>query len=186
MSKQPNEKESPAQESAPVAAPAPQPAMPPYVAPVTSQPIVQYVNIVNQKSVDGLGGWLMFWLVAFALYGLGYMTFFFGVLATPDVFKESFGVVSVIFLPIMAVAFIGSAVLIAMRKKLAVLTSAAAFGTGALYWSTMMVISALKSDTPTAQKVPLIIGIVLTILVANGLYALYFFVSKRVKATLIN
>jgi hypothetical protein len=176
--------ETPDETPAPVT-PAPEvPLAPPYVAPLPGQQ-VQYVNIVNQKSLEGLSGWLMFWLVVFALNGLGYITFFFGLLASPEPFKEAFSLVSIIFMPIMAAAYITSAVFIAMRKKLAVLTSVGAFGVAALYMSIMMIISASQSGSPASQMIPMTIGLVLAILVSNGLFALYFFVSKRVKATLI-
>ena len=175
-------KETPKDKVTPETAPQPNTA-PQYLPP--QQP-VQYVNIVNQKSLEGLSGWLVFWLVVFALSGLFYIIFFSGLLASPEPMKEAFGVVSVIFMPILIVSYIASAVLIAMRKKLAIMTSIATFGVVSVYFSIMMVISASKASSPAKETIPMTIGIVLTILVTNALFALYFFVSKRVKATLTN
>lgn len=140
------------------------------------QPQVQY--IVNQKDLNGLGGWLMFYLILFVLFGLAYITAFFSAISamtTPTM------VVTAIFSPLIAVGSIASVVLIAMRKKLAVLVGAATFGVSGLYAAVNVIVSA-KSETPIAVTV----GGTLTSLVIFGLFALYFFVSKRVKQTLVN
>lgn len=159
---------------------------PPVLQAIPVQGPVQYVNIVNQKSLEGLGGWLMFWLVVFALNGLTFITIFFSLLSQPDQFKDPFGVATLIFAPLLIAGYVGSAVLIAMRKKLGALTSMATFGVAAVWLSIMMIISASKSGSPASEMVPVTIGLILTILVSNGLFALYFKVSKRVKATLVN
>ena len=82
--------------------------------------------------------------------------------------------------PIMFIASPAAAVLIAMRKKTALWAVYAALGVSFL----VAVINLITSDdTPEAAA---LIGGVLVSLVLHGLLGLYFYVSKRVKATLVN
>ncbi|MGE5327708.1 MAG: hypothetical protein ACM3KH_00035 [Thiobacillus sp.] len=137
---------------------------------------VQYV--VAQKSLDGIGGWLAFWLVVFALNGIGYISIFFNQLNLGVSSAEQ--VVSVIFSPILAVAFLASVVLIAMRKKLGMWVSMGTVGLATVYAVINSIISGADSS-----KMGTLIGGILIQLVFGGLIALYFFQSKRVKATLV-
>lgn len=67
-----HEKTTPEQQPTP--APAPEaPAAQPQFAPQQQQ--VQY--IVSERSLEGVGGWLIFWIIVFILGGIGYIMVFF-------------------------------------------------------------------------------------------------------------
>jgi hypothetical protein len=143
-----------------------------------AQAQVQYV--VAKKSLDGVGGWLMFWLVVFALCGLAYIATFFSVIGQSTFDAKS--VLSLVFSVVLAVGFIASVVFIALRKKLGKLISVATIGVATLYAIiNTIIISAQSSKSVSSVVGGLVIGAVI-----GGLAVLYFFVSKRVKETLIN
>lgn len=139
---------------------------------------VQYV--VEHRSVEGLGGWLMFWLIVFAIAGLSYTASFFTQLGLGA--NDAVGVVYIILSPLMAVAYLASVVFIAMRKKLGKTLAISAIGLSALY----SLISAVIDMANNNGNLGATVGGLMTVLIASGLMALYFVVSKRVKATLIN
>lgn len=138
---------------------------------------VQYV--VAQKSLDGIGGWLAFWLVIFALNGVGYITMFFNDLTGG--LQNASQVVSVIFSPVLAVAYLASVALIALRKKLGIWVSMATIGVATVN-SIVNTIVAASSDSSAIGPY---VGLVVAQIVVGGLLALYFYQSKRVKATLV-
>ncbi|MFZ1458256.1 MAG: hypothetical protein WAT17_00030 [Candidatus Saccharimonadales bacterium] len=152
-------------------APQPQPQFEPQVAPQAGQP-VQYV--VTQKSLHGVGGWLLFWVIVFVLAGLGMIGQTFG--ASDQSTTRT--VLDVIFSPILAVGYIGSAVLIIMQKKLGKIASVATLGLSMLNG----IISTVMNSTEDTGKLitNILVGVILT-----GLLTLYFFQSRRVKETLI-
>lgn len=152
-------------------APAPQPEQP---APGQVVQQVQYVKM--EQSLKGLGGWLIFWMVAFAFSGIGFIMMFFEAMATTN--SGATTITGIIFSPLIAIAAVSSVVLIAMTKKIAVVTSVMVFGLSALY-TTISVIAEGGGD------MPLLVGSILTTWVSAGLFSLYFFVSKRVKETLV-
>lgn len=140
----------------------------PNTQPFQEAPKVQYV--VAQKSLEGIGGWLAFFMVVFGLSAIG---------AIAQTFQTPAGVHTVTG-PIMFIASLAATVLIAMRKKTALWAVYAALGVSFL----VAVINLITSDdTPEAAA---LIGGVLVSLVLHGLLGLYFYVSKRVKATLVN
>jgi len=139
---------------------------------------VQYV--VAQKSLDGIGGWLAFWLVIFSIAGIGEIGIFFRVLSEGVVTASQ--TLSVIFTPVLAVGYLGSVVLIALRKKLGMWVSMASIGVQTIYSVIDVIIS--SSNPNYGSKVGAAIGGVITTIVFGGLLALYFYTSKRVKATL--
>lgn len=157
------------QPSQPVAPPDPQ------VAPQPGQK-VQYV--VTQQSLNGLGGWLLFFLVIFALISIGEIGIFFNGL--DDGVKNSIDTMTVVFAPLLAVGFLASVVLMAMRKKMAVLAIYASLAVGALY-SVMSQLIVTDSKDGLGTKVG---GIVVAV-VLYGLLGLYFRQSRRVKETLV-
>lgn len=140
---------------------------------------VQYV--VAHKSVEGLGGWLMFWLVVFAIAGLSFTTSFFTALGVGA--SDANGIAYLIFAPLMGAAYLASVVFIAMRKKLAKLLAISAIGLSTLY---AVVSSIIDMTTNTSGNFGSEIGGLVGVLISGGLIALYFIVSKRVKATLVN
>lgn len=160
---------------APAPTPAPSPVQPwPEQPPAQAQ--IQYV--VAKQPLEGISGWLMFWLVAFALVGILFMLSFIGVLSTGV--TDTSEMILAIFAPIIAIADLATVVLIAMRKKIGIWASVAAIGVSVLY-----VVSSVVSDISGSSPVS-IIGSIGIVLVFGGLAILYFVASKRVKQTLIN
>jgi hypothetical protein len=139
---------------------------------------IQYV--VAQKSLNGLGGWLIFWMILFSMFGLGYTTMFFTGLANG--ISSPNGVLLAVFSPFMAASCIASVILIALRKKLGRLMSIATIGIVTLYSIINTIITATKNSD---SKVALIIGGIFGTLIFSGLMILYFVASKRVRQTLI-
>lgn len=174
MAEQPNENKAPA------GAPTPAPQQPWGEQPPAKPSQVQYV--VEKKSLEGLGGWLAFWMVIFALAGLGYIGVFFSTLSTGISSPET--TLLAIFSPILAIAFIASVALIAMRKKLGKWLSIISLGVAGLY--TILNTIMVPSNDSAENTVAMTIGSVVVSLVFTGLFILYFLVSKRVKATLVN
>ena len=145
--------------------------------PVNTQ--VQYV--VQHQSVEGLGGWLMFWMVVFAITGVSYTASFFSTLGTGV--GDAIGYVYLFFAPLMAIAYLASVVFIAMHKKLGRTLAISAIGLTALYAVISSIIDMVNNKN---DNLGVAVGGLMTILIVSGLMALYFVVSKRVKATLIN
>ncbi|NTW61914.1 hypothetical protein HGB25_00660 [Candidatus Saccharibacteria bacterium] len=166
-----------------VAAPAPAPA--PAQAPPTQQwqqtppeaAKVQYV--VAQKSLDGIGGWLAFWLVVFSLAGIGYITTFFGLLGT-GVSTPAL-TISVIFSPVLAAGYLASVVFIALRKKLGMWISMGTIGVATVY----SILTTIVSSSEASYNMGTSVGTIVAQVVFGGLLVLYFYSSKRVKATLV-
>ena len=145
---------------------------------------VQYV--VTQKSVQGVGGWLAFFVVMFAFTGLGYITNFFSSLATAVQTSEPSGdtILTLVFALPLAALFIATLVFILQEKKLGRLFAWISFGTVAVY----MILNSLvdMADTSdTAFNVSVALNGTFVAIVSMGLLSLYFSFSKRVKATLI-
>lgn len=141
---------------------------------------VQYV--VEKKSLEGLGGWLAFWMVIFALAGLGYIGIFFSTLSTGISSPET--TLLAVFSPIAATCFVASVVMIAMRKKLGKWLSIISLGVVGIY--NVLNILIVPSEDANDNTVTMKIGSTVISLVFTGLFILYFIVSKRVKATLVN
>lgn len=163
----------------PVAAtPTPAPVAPPvqqWAEQPPSQAQVQYV--VAKQSLDGLGGWLMFWLIVFALSGLAYIGTFFSNLG-----EGSSDVLLTVFSLILSVGFLASVVFIALRKKLGKLVSMATIGAMTLY----TIISGIITSVNDSANLGSAVGGIVASAVFGGLLILYFVASKRVKATLVN
>jgi len=162
-------------------------ANPPHVnqSQTQSQPQIQYVNITNQKSLDGLSGWLIFWLMAFSVGGISFITAFFSTVFSLDMMNTSIGVVTAIFALPLAITYLLSVVLIALHKKFAITTSISAFVITTLYISINIIVAAAEASSYEESNIGITIGTIITTIVVNGLFALYFMVSKRVKQTLI-
>ena len=140
---------------------------------------VQYV--VAHKSLDGLGGWLMFWLIVFAIAGISYTTSFFTMLGSGA--SNASDVAYLIFAPLLAAGYIATVVFMAMRKKLAKLLAMATIGLSTLY---VIVLTIIDMVNNTSSNLGTAVGGLVTTIIAGGLMILYFVVSKRVKATLVN
>ncbi len=173
--------------------------------PVTVQPAqpgvsVQYV--VQEKSLAGVGGWLIFWLIVLGIYALyGVIFTFVWIAALVSGSSDPNLIVATIFTPLIAASFIATLVLITMQKKLGKLMAWIAFGTVALFVTVMCIVAMVReyctqsfsyytySYTPTcshmeASGIVMMIGLIITAWVGAGLVSLYFLKSKRVALTL--
>jgi hypothetical protein len=148
----------------------------PQVAPVPGQK-VQYV--ITQHSLNGIGGWLLFFLVIFTLIGIGSIGLFFDGLDKG--ISTAAETIEVVFAPLLAVGFLASVVLIAMRKKVAVMATYVSIAVMALYSA----MSTLVSNDDESDSLAIKISGILIAFVFYGLFALYFKQSRRVKETLI-
>lgn len=167
----------------------------PVAQPVAGAAPVQQVQYVKmEQSVEGIGGWLLFFMICFGLAGMGFIMNFFMSIAS-----SSFGgpqIVALIFSPILAGGFITSVVMLAMQKKIGILITYATLGVALLnsIIGSIVSYSAAKSvtnsidlyiGTSTSDYVlPTLIGTILVSIVSYGLIGLFFHLSKRVKATI--
>lgn len=169
-------------------APAPETPTPPPVAPAPvaapQAPTVVQQYVVTERSLDGLGGWLIFFMIFFGIVGLGSIMVFALTLANEDASSAASRIVTLIFSPLSVISYLGATVLIALKKKLAVLVSASAIGISALYGAVNGIVGIVNGSTGDSTVVA-VAGILVGVLLYS-LVALYFFVSKRVKQTLVN
>jgi hypothetical protein len=147
----------------------------PQVAPVPGQK-VQYV--ITQKSLNGLGGWLLLFVILFALMGIGGISIFFSVFDTG--IHTPTETLQAVFGPLLAVSFLASVALIALRKKLAILVTYVAYVVLAAYSSLGTLVATDSKDSAAAKA-----SIVVVTFVIYVLLALYFKQSRRVKETLV-
>ncbi len=148
-----------------------QPEWQPQVAPTEAQK-PQYV--ITQQSLRGVGGWLLFWVIIFALMGIGSITkFFTAVSSSPTNF------VDLIMSPIAAIVTIAAVVYIIMQKKLGRPLAIAALIITTLQSIIEQLMKPQENYTATISTI--VVAIVIT-----GLFSLYFVQSRRVKETLIN
>ncbi len=162
-------------EASPVVESAPQTQAAPEQPVIQTQPTGQPQYIVTHRSLEGVGGWLAFWLVIFALAAIGSIyTFFTQISGEASV---DFKVVDVIFSPIMAIVYVAAILLIVMRKKIGKWIAIAAFVTSGLY-------SMVTVLTNPIENVAMIISSLVVMWLVVGLFSLYFLKSERVKQTL--
>lgn len=174
-----NTEPTPTTQSTPQAAPAPTP--PPQSSTPAQPGQVQY--IVTERSLNGVGGWLIFWIIIFSIMGIGFVVSFFNAIDTAGYYTDAAATsrtLLLIFAPLLGVGYLASTVLIALRKKLGQTASIATLGVTALY----SVISALVA-AGSAISLGATAGGILASLIFFGLMILYFVVSKRVKQTLV-
>lgn len=134
---------------------------------------VQYV--VMAESLKGVKGWLMALVILFAISALAYIGTFF---ASFNFLDKPFGIVALLFSPILCGLAVASVVFITMQKKLGKWIAIGFLSTAAVY-SLISSIILGSSDVATLMS-----GIVSSLLV-TGFAILYFLVSKRVKETLV-
>jgi hypothetical protein len=141
---------------------------------------VQYV--VMAPSLKGVKGWLLFFTICFALSGIGYISLFFA--SMTDLSSPS-AILSLVFSPLLAAGSLATTVLIAMQKKLGKWLAVGTLGLYALN-GVINSIVAFSSGTSSESTAPALLSAIIIGLVMEGLFMLYFFVSKRVKETLVN
>ncbi|HEX6462624.1 MAG TPA: hypothetical protein VFZ58_05170 [Candidatus Saccharimonadales bacterium] len=156
----------------PTSQPEPQPAA---ATQSIQQPQQGQQYVVTHRSLEGVGGWLAFWIVLFALGAIGGIYNFFAQISGEA--GVSFKIVDVIFMPIMAIINIVAILLIVMRKKIGKWVAVSSFATSGLYSTITLLTNPIDS----------VANLVASLLVAwfvLGLFALYFLKSERVKQTL--
>lgn len=141
---------------------------------------VQYV--VMAESLKGIKGWLLFFTVCFVLSGLSYISIFFSSMTD---LSSAGAILNLIFSPLLAAAAITTTVFIAMQKKIGKWLAIGTLGLFALY-GVISTIIGFATGTSETDSAPLLISSIIVGLVIEGLFILYFFVSKRVKETLVN
>lgn len=178
------------------------------IQPMQTAPQVQY--IVQEKSLNGIGGWLIFWLIVFGMGALGALWMFFVTLIAMITGVSSSGVglailiEMLIFSILMAGSYAVTTVFIAMSKKISVLLAYVSLGIAALY-TTVTSITGMFATTQScsydyysysyshncveqgigAAGVIALIGAILAAWLFAFLVGLYFKLSKRVQLTLV-
>lgn len=170
-----------------------------------TMPMQQVQYVVMQQSLKGVGGWLIFWLICFGVAAIGYIWAFFASMLN---LSAAVSIVMLIFSPILAVGYIASIVLISMQKKLGKIVTWATLGVSAIssvvttivgyvtvsravqsydgYSSYYDSYSTYSYSSVAEKALPMVIGAIIVTIVVHVLVALYFFLSKRVKETLVN
>lgn len=160
-------------------------------------PQLQYV--VMQQSLQGVGGWLIFFMICFGFAALSYIMLFF--MLMPNI-STAPSVIGLIFSPILAAGYIASIVTIAMQKRLGKLLTWTTLAISALYGTANAIatyamvgdaaarldsyMQATVASQTTQKSLPLLVGSIIAMLTVHGLVALYFMLAKRVKETLVN
>lgn len=168
---------------------------------------VQYV--VQQQSLEGIGGWLIFWLIVFGLNALTALwMFILGLIGLVEANAEGLGLAllieMMIFSILMAAASTSMVVFTAMRKKLGVLLAYVSLGVSALYTTTVCITVMIAGHekcvynydtldgyarTCSMEALPAggiiaLVGAILVTWLGAFLVGLYFKLSRRVKLTL--
>jgi len=177
------------------------PAQPMMQQPQYAQPQQPVQYVMMQQSLQGVSGWLIFFLICFGLAAIGYIWSFF---ASMMILATATGVVGLIFSPVLAGGYITSIVMIAMRKRLGKLITLITLGISTVFTIISSIIAyAVAGDVAStidrsyslygdslsstvSNSIPLLIAGIVVSIVIHALIALYFIMSKRVKETLVN
>lgn len=142
---------------------------------------VQYV--VMAQSLKGVKGWLAFFMVCLAIDGVCSVGLFFTSLLN---LGDPSAVVSVIFMPIIAVLTTVAVVLINLQKKLGKWLAVAALVASFFYSASSTVVDSVVKRPPNTDSIISMTSTIIASGISMGLLCLYFFVSRRVKETLVN
>jgi hypothetical protein len=176
-----------------------------YTPPVKPMPTVQTAPIYTEppkpagKSLRGLGGALVFWIIALGVGGLSWIGAFF--IALSGSFNSPSAEISetIIFGLILAVLYIGTLVAIVLTKQIAVWLAYVSLVVTATYFSVIAITGLATYSSSclsryysrgdcdlTPETIVAAVGGIVSAWVAAGLVALYFWRSQRVKQTLVN
>lgn len=126
---------------------------PPAMASFQNQQNVQYV--VMQQSLEGHGGWLMFFMIIFGLNALTYFGYFFGLLSSG--LDEASAIVLTILAPLLALSYLASVVCLAMQKKIAKFIVFGTLGLSFIY-TTVANVSSPDNDGDPAKLASFIVA----------------------------
>ena len=142
---------------------------------------VQYV--VMAQSLKGVKGWLAFFMVCLAIDGVCSVGLFFTSLLN---LGDPSAVVSVIFMPIIVVLTTAAVVSINLQKKLGKWLAVAALVASFFYSASSAVVDSVVKRPPNTDSMISMASTIIASGISMGLLCLYFFVSRRVKETLVN
>ncbi len=142
---------------------------------------VQYV--VMAQLLKGVKGWLAFFMVCLAIDGVCSVGLFFTSLLN---LGDPSAVVSVTFMPIIAVLTTVAVVLINLQKKLGKWLAVAALVVSFFYSASSAVVDSVVKRPPNTDSIISMTSTIIASGISMGLLCLYFFVSRRVKETLVN
>lgn len=157
------------------------------------QPQVQYVMM--EKSLKGVGGWLIFWMILFSLAAISYISAFFAAMLN---MSSAAGIITLIFAPLLAIGYVASVVTMAMEKRIGKMISWVTLGISAVHSVIVLIVSYVTAYSSYSQysysygysytsdkEIPILIAMILISLLVHGLIALYFVLSRRIKETLV-
>ncbi|OYX43292.1 hypothetical protein B7Y94_01945 [Candidatus Saccharibacteria bacterium 32-49-12] len=135
---------------------------------------VQYV--VAADSLKGVKGWLLLFVVSFALIGLTFIPVFFAAFT-------NFSLLNLTLAPVIAILSTLSAVFISIQKRTGKWLAIGTLVALALYTVISRVIVFMESQV--RDHAATLVSSIVVSLVIYGLLVLYFLFSKRVKETLV-
>ena len=172
------------------------------------QPAPQQVQyVVQEKSLQGIGGFLVFWLIVFGLYSVSFLFAFFICLAgivesgLPSGVGGAVVIETMIFGLLICVSYILTVVFITMQKKLGRILSFVSIALTALFVVVICLTSMFAQFCSKSYSyyggyhetcsgigaggIIMLIAAIMGALIYAGLVSLYFILSKRVKLTLV-
>lgn len=162
------------------------------------------VQMVEKKaeSIDRIGGFLGFFLALFVIDGVGSLWIFFYAIA--GLAAGADGTMIAVLWEILigsllsAGGFLAAAILLGLRQKIAKLAAWSVLGVQWVFTTiasiTLMTLQTTSYDYYSgnsstvglpASVIVMLVGVIFVTLVENGLIAVYFILSSRVKATLV-
>lgn len=175
--------------------------------PAQSQAMPTHPTATSSSHLNGIAGWLAFFMVVLIVGALLFLGVFFNTLTKvnkpqflpsdllfpfadnvlPIRDDESSYIVSAIMAPVVAVLAIAAVVAISQRKKLGKYLAIAAYISYFVHQVLCVVFSAVSKSyyvKPIAVTISIVSFVIIMATIA-GLLCLYFFTSRRVKETLV-
>jgi hypothetical protein len=140
---------------------------------------VQYVKM--EKSLKGIGGWLLFFMICFSLGSFSTLSFMIYNFFAPV--NDSVTLVNAIFAPLMFAVMLTTVVLAALQMKIAKITAISTYVLSAIFSIVLTLVRAAETKIAGAGWAGIIVGI-LFVVIFSGLLCLYWILSRRVKETL--
>ncbi|MDO5343581.1 MAG: hypothetical protein Q4F02_01600 [Candidatus Saccharibacteria bacterium] len=164
-------------------------------APVQASPQPQVQYVMMEKSLKGVGGWLIFWMILFSFAAISYISAFFAAMLN---LSSAASIIMLIFAPLLAIGYVASVVTMAMEKRIGKLLTWVTLGVSAVHSVIVLIVSYVTSyssysrydygysySRTSDKELPMLIAMILISLLVHGLIALYFILSRRIKETLV-